>query len=343
MIGSNRHDIASHGNAPPSYDRDDVLTIALVNNMPDTALRATERQFCALLSAASDGMLVRLKLYATPGIVRSEAARTHIARYYEDFSELETNPPDGIIVTGTEPRARALPDEPFWPALSWLIDWVDDHAIPGIWSCLGAHAAVLQLDGVQRQALGGKISGLFECRVSAHKHHILHGLPTVWRVPHSRHYGLRENSLMAAGYTILSRSRDVGADIFLRQGHALQLFFQGHPEYGAATLLSEYRRDVARFLNGERNTYPVLPRGYCGATAAARFAHFAAQARGARTLDALPALDALMADVVPQHGWSTAARRIYINWLCYVSEIRARRHTRRRTAMPAELAAHVGV
>ena len=29
------------------------LVIGLVNNMPDLALRATERQFCALLSAAS--------------------------------------------------------------------------------------------------------------------------------------------------------------------------------------------------------------------------------------------------------------------------------------------------
>ena len=36
------------------------IRIGLINNMPDTALEATERQFRSLLATASDGMSVRL-------------------------------------------------------------------------------------------------------------------------------------------------------------------------------------------------------------------------------------------------------------------------------------------
>ena len=41
---------------------DRVLTIGLVNNMPDAALEATERQFMRLLTAAAGNNLIRLPL-----------------------------------------------------------------------------------------------------------------------------------------------------------------------------------------------------------------------------------------------------------------------------------------
>src|SRR5271156_4099080 len=131
----------------------DVLTIALVNNMPDSALRATERQFCALLGAASGNRLVKLQFFSLPGIKRSAEVRSHIARYYDDSLELEPNPPAGLIVTGAEPQAATLQGEPYWDALAHLIEWADEWAIPGIWSCLAAHAAVLQMDGIEREPL----------------------------------------------------------------------------------------------------------------------------------------------------------------------------------------------
>jgi len=44
----------------------EAIEIALVNNMPDAALDATERQFRALLSAAAGGRDVRLTVYSRP-------------------------------------------------------------------------------------------------------------------------------------------------------------------------------------------------------------------------------------------------------------------------------------
>ena len=55
---------------------------------------------------------------------------------YRDIAELWDTPLDGLIVTGTEPRAADLKDEPYWEALSALVDWargqhrLDDLVLP---------------------------------------------------------------------------------------------------------------------------------------------------------------------------------------------------------------------
>jgi homoserine O-succinyltransferase/O-acetyltransferase len=303
-----------------SADRsDDVLTIGLINNMPDAALRATERQFCALLTDASDGLVVRLKLFAPPGIPRSDENAAHIAAFYNELDELELEPPDGIIVTGTEPRSAALEQEAYWPAIARIVDWAEDRKIPSVWSCLAAQAAVLRLDGIERRMLGAKLSGLFECQFKSDLHPLVRGLPDRWLVPHSRLYGIPEKALTSNGYEVLSRSSDVGADVFIKRTPAVHLFFQGHPEYGASALVGEYRRDVARFLRGERDRFPSVPRGYCGAAVGARFVAFEADARGRRNPDMLARLDALLIDLTADDGWHKTARRIYRNWLSWVS------------------------
>ena len=51
------------------------LTIALVNNMPDSALEATETQFTRLLRAAAGALPVQLRFYYLPEIRRGAAAR----------------------------------------------------------------------------------------------------------------------------------------------------------------------------------------------------------------------------------------------------------------------------
>ena len=64
------------------------LEIGLINNMPDAAMKATERQFRALLDAAADGIVVRLTLYALPDVPRGDVGRRHVARFYSDIGNL---------------------------------------------------------------------------------------------------------------------------------------------------------------------------------------------------------------------------------------------------------------
>ncbi len=325
------------------------LTIGLVNNMPDTAWEATERQFLDLIRATTADVVVRLKLFSLSKLPRADHARTDLAARYLDISELWDTRLDGLIVTGTEPRAAKLKDEPYWPALTKLVDWARDNTASTIWSCLAAHAAVLHADGIERQPLKEKQFGVFDCEVLA-AHPLMAGLPPGLHVPHSRYNGLSEAALAASGYRILSRSAATGADAFAREerGASLFLFFQGHPEYEADTLLREYRRDVGRFLRHEQEHYPATPQGYFTDEGRALVDAFRARA----TLDNRSGLIADFPMSVLESGvqntWRRSAIGIYANWIDFLKDRRSERRAlpvpvpRRRAAWRAGTAAAVG-
>src|SRR3989442_11978009 len=100
------------GKAPIEFLESDpnCINIGLINNMPDAALEATERQFLALLDAAADGIVVRLTRYALPDVPRTDVGRSYVNTFYSDIAELCNGHLDGLIVTGTEPRAPDLMD-----------------------------------------------------------------------------------------------------------------------------------------------------------------------------------------------------------------------------------------
>jgi homoserine O-succinyltransferase len=295
------------------------IVIGLVNNMPDAALRATERQFSELIAAAAGNRSVVLRLYALPEVPRSDAARAHICEHYEDVDALRERPVDGLIVTGSEPRSRNLSDEPYWASLTKLVDWAEENTTSTIWSCLAAHAAVLHLDDIERQAFEEKLSGVFDCAKAA-RHAMMNGTPALWRVPHSRYNDLSRETLLARGYRILSQSREAGVDMFFKQRNSLFVFFQGHPEYGSADLLREYRRDVIRFLNGERKDYPGMPRNYFDVEIASELTAFRCRAEANRTIDMLASFPMEKAGETLAHSWRSPAVRIYENWLAYLAD-----------------------
>ncbi len=307
------------------------ISIGLVNNMPDAALEATERQFTDLIRAAASDVVVRLKLFALPELPRGQAARGALAGRYRDIAELWQTPLDGLIVTGTEPRAGNLADEPYWDTLSQIVDWAKDHTASTIWSCLAAHAAVLHRDGIERRALAQKQFGVFDCRLAA-DHPMTEHFPQPLWVPHSRYNDLPEAALTACGYRILTRSRAAGVDAFAKQDGSFFLFFQGHPEYEADTLLREYRRDVARFLAGEREHYPPLPRGYFDDEAAMAAEAFRARALTERRNELSAEFPKSALEAGLQWPWREAALGIYQKWCAYLI---ARKAQRRTLAAPA--------
>jgi homoserine O-succinyltransferase/O-acetyltransferase len=291
------------------------IEIGLINNMPEAALEATEQQFLDLLSATAGDSWIHLRLFSLPGVPRSERARSYLSRSYGDVGDIRHADLDALIVTGTEPKAASLADEPYWEALTALVDWAGRNTISTIWSGLAAHAAVLHLDDIERAPLREKCIGVFDCDKLA-DHPLTVNLPSRSAIPHARWNELREDALVANGYQVLTRSPAAGVDTFVRQGQSLFLFFQGHPEYGASSLLNEYRRDVGRYLKGERDQYPAMPQRYFDARNEAALAAFRAQAEGQRSEELFadfPVLTDLNAN------WQPFAVTIYRNWLSAVS------------------------
>lgn len=315
---------------PPASGRGTpTLRIGLVNNMPDAALLATERQFRRLIAASS--VPTGVVLFSLPGLPRGEAGLRHLREHYRDFDEIESSGLDALIVTGAAPQAPAFSDEPYWPHLTWLVDWAESHTISTIWSCLAAHAAAFHLDGIVRRLQERKVFGVFEC-AKVVEHPVLDGAPARWDVPHSRYNDLDQQALRAGGYRILSHSEQAHADIFVKQRKSLFLFMQGHLEYDASALFLEYRRDIEHFLSGKLQAYPNIPLGYFDHEAVGKLGEL--QSRLCRNPDRAD-LAATLADVqgrLKPATWHSVAQRIYANWLDYLAEHRNRETTTSESA-----------
>jgi homoserine O-succinyltransferase len=302
------------------------IDIGLVNNMPDAALKATERQFRALLRAAADDVTVDLTLYTLPEVPRTDFGREEVSRY-SDLRDLWTSHHDGLIVTGTEPRAADLKDEPYWESLTGVLEWAENHTYSTILSCLAAHAGILHLDGIARRPLGDKRFGVFECvRVSDHP--LTAAAPSHLQMPQSRWNEVPEEALLACGYRVLTRSVGAGVDSFVKQRKSLFVFFQGHPEYDATTLLLEYRRDIGRFLRGERETYPPMPHGYFDEETVAALAALRERARMDRREELLAEFPTAMAAGKVTNTWRSTAESLYRNWLQYIGAQKQRKAMR---------------
>ena len=272
-------DLSNHKTDPALRSID----IGLINNMPDGALKTTEHQFIRLLDSAAEGMLVRLSFYALPDVPRADSGRQHIRSFYSNIDTLWDRRLDGLIMTGCEPHASNLRDEPYWASMTKVIDWAEQNTTSAVWSCLAAHAAVLHCDGIARRRLDQKRCGVFEfSRLAAHP--LTAGLSSLMAMPHSRWNDLPEDQLTSSGYRILTRSQAAGVDAFVKQGKSLFVYFQGHPEYEAETLLLEFSRDLKRYQRGESTTYPEMPQGFSNR----------------------------------DDPWRSAAQHMYRNWLAYL-------------------------
>jgi|HubBroStandDraft_6_1064221.scaffolds.fasta_scaffold342106_2 homoserine O-succinyltransferase len=265
------------------------IRIGLVNNMPDAALARTELQFQSLLVQAAPGVPVQVSLFTLPGVPRGDAGRHHLeAQRYRSSDAITDSPLNALIVTGAEPRVPNLEDEPFWGAMTALLDRLQRTGQPTLFSCLAAHAAVLHFDGLRRRRLAQKRFGVFE-HVKARQHVLTDGLKQIVRVAHSRCNELSEDDLEGNGYRVLTHAPEAGVDLFVKSGRDSWLFCQGHAEYDADSLGQEYRRDVRRFLAGAREQYPAIPRNYFGERAVELLMRFESRARSRRS-------ESLMAD-----------------------------------------------
>jgi homoserine O-succinyltransferase len=305
----------------------DCVNIGLINNMPDSALVSTERQLFDLLSAAAGKVTVRLHLYSMETAQRSDWGRDYTHRFYLGVKDLLDDDLDGVIITGAEPKAASLTEEPYWHSFGQIIDWAKENTVSSVFSCLAVHGAVLHLDGIERHSLRSKCMGVFAQTKTA-DHALMQDVPLSLRIPHSRWNEVDEHALLQRGYTILTKSAEAGVDTFVKN-HAKSLFvyFQGHPEYEAGSLLGEYRRDIGRFLRRESEIYPTTPKRYFNKHAEESLITFEREAildRRPELLTSFPA-DELAKQL--RNSWHSSAKRIYRNWLQYLSKHKARRQS----------------
>jgi homoserine O-succinyltransferase len=242
------------------------------------------------------------------GIERSPEIAGRIRRRYQPIEALFSDPPDAVIVTGTEPRSADLRSEPYWLALRELLAWAERSVPVTLLSCLASHGALLALDGIERRPLPAKLSGVYGQELHP-THDLVKGLESV-AFPHSRLNDVPAELLLEHGYVVLVGSGTTGWTVAARERDGrLLMLLQGHPEYGPTTLLREYRRDVRRFIDGTTSVYPRIPEGYLDSAGVTVLEEFRALGEGTSRPD------------MAQFPFEAAARRIAVDWQAHSEQL----------------------
>ena len=300
------------------------LHIGFLNMMPDAALTATEQQFIRFVGASNQIAQFYVYPFSLPELARSKQAKAHIARHYFTFDELTEAGLDALIITGANVTHPSLDEEAFWEPLMSVIGWAEQNVASVLCSCLATHAVVQHQHGIRRSHMGRKTWGVFSHHVSRPGHPLMRDVNTRFDAPHSRYNQFTKEQLEDVGMSVLVESEDAGVHLAVSPDLFRIVYFQGHPEYDAVSLLKEYKREVIRFFNGEREHGPRYPDNYFSAEAgeiARQYFHRAEKAASAgKTLPPFP--DEELAALV-DNTWGDTGKAIINNWLGLVYNLTA--------------------
>jgi homoserine O-succinyltransferase len=292
------------------------LHIGLLNMMPDAALAATEHQFINLVGNCNKIAQFYVYPFSLPELNRGAEAQAHIDRHYARFPELREQGLDALIISGANVANPSLDQEPFWEPLMEVIDWAEHNVTSILCSCLATHAVVKHHHGIDRRPLPSKRWGVYSHRVTWPEHPLVRDINTRFDAPHSRHNEVSREQLEAAGLVVLAESEEAGVHLAVSPDLFRIVYFQGHPEYDAFSLLKEYKREVLRYLAGELAEPPPFPEHYFSSAAedlAGAFLDSAASARSpAQRARDFPEeeLTALV-----DNTWRDTGKAIVNNWL----------------------------
>ena len=238
------------------------LHIGLLNMMPDAALAATERQFFRLVGESNPIAQFYVHPFTLSELPRSSQAQEYIDQYYDTFDTIREQGLDALIVTGANVIGPDMSRQAFWEPLIEVFDWAHDNVTSTLCSCLATHAVLEFRYGQKRQPQANKIWGVFPHNVVDKTHPLVTDINTRFDVAHSRWNAVSREQFNAAGLRVLAES-DAGYVHLATSADGLRtVFFQGHPEYDTISLLKEYKREIALYMNSERVDYPPFPENY---------------------------------------------------------------------------------
>jgi len=297
------------------------LHVGLLNMMPDAALIATEIQFMRLVGSSNQIAQFFVHPFTVEGLPRSEETQAYIDRYYQSLDEIREMGLDALIITGANVSNPSLDQESFWEPLKVVVDWASKSRTPILCSCLATHALVKMLYHIERKPMGGKLWGVYPHRIVHKEHPLLRDVNTRFDVPHSRFNAIDREAMERAGLTILIESDAAGVHMAVSPDQYSILYFQGHPEYDSNSLLKEYKREVTRYIDGERDDYPPLPENYFSEDAASIAELHRQRVISAREAGSEPKpFPESKIEPLLDNTWRDTTKSIVNNWLGLVYE-----------------------
>jgi len=100
------------------------------------------------------------------------------------------------------------------------------------------------------------------------------------------------------------------------------VYLQGHPEYDRISLLKEYKREVSRFLNGEREDYPPYLDNYFSPEATTIIDEYKRIVKtGLRQGTPIPPFPERQIEPHLDNTWRDTGKAIFNNWLGLVYQL----------------------
>ena len=297
------------------------LHIGLLNMMPDAALQATERQFIRLVGASNRIAQFYVHPFAIDRHVRGDDAQGYIDAYYSDFETLVEDGLDALIITGANPVQSDLRNEAFWEPLLEVMAWAQENVCSVICSCLATHAHFKVAHAIERARLPDKRWGVYSHRVLEREHPLVSDINMRFDAPHSHVYDLSPAQFRDGGARVLAESEAAGVHLAVSADGFRFVYFQGHPEYDATSLLKEYKREVGRAAAGTRD-YPPFPVAYFDVQTRALLDEYrSVLMAAARADDELPAFPENAAVVRVDNTWGDTGKAIFNNWLGLIYQL----------------------
>jgi homoserine O-succinyltransferase len=285
--------------------------------MPDAALEATERQFFRLVGHSNQIAQFYMHPFSLSSIKRGAKATKHLKKHYKTFDEIKVQGLDALIISGAKPP-QDLKRAPFYQQLKEVVDWSYEHVTSTLCSCLATHAVMQFKYGQKRQPVGKKHWGVFPHQVIDRDHPLLSGVSTRFDIPHSRFNEVSESQFDKAGVKILAKS-PVGAHLAVSPDLFRIVFFQGHPEYDTISLLKEYKREVALYLEDKELSYPPMPSNYLSIQNQAVLNEYRANLdSGKMSIKDFP--ESLISTTL-DNTWHDSANAIINNWIGCVYQV----------------------
>ncbi len=298
------------------------LNIGLLNMMPDAALAATEYQFIRLVGASNQIAQIYVYPFAIPEQERGERASQHIKQHYSDFATLQEHGLDALIITGANPVNPSLDQESFFDPLMEIVEWASENVASILCSCLATHALVKFSHGLERQRLPRKQWGVYSHKIDVPEHPLTWEINTRFHAPHSRYNDISKAQFESAGMRVLAESDEAGVHLAVSPDQFRMVYFQGHPEYDAISLLKEYKREIVRFVEDIRDTKPRFPENYFCDEAkaiASGYLHAALQAKASG--DPIPPFPDEELQLFVDNTWGDTGKAIVNNWLGLVYQL----------------------
>mgnify|MGYP002622290876 CR=1 FL=1 len=292
------------------------LHIGFLNMMPDAALAATEQQFIRLVGACNQIAQFYVYPFSLPELDRSAGAEAHIAEHYFDFDDLQASGLDALIVTGANVANPSLDREPFWEPLIEVVRWAEQNVASVLCSCLATHALVRHQHGIERKPMPTKKWGVYSHRIREPRHPLMRDVNTRFDAPHSRWNDVPATELEAAGLSVLVDSDEAGVHLAVSPDGFRVVYFQGHPEYDAVSLLKEYKRELLRFLDGEIDAPPPQPEHYFREDPSPIVDRFLEQSQIAASIgETRPEFPDVLLEPLVDNTWGDTGKAIVNNWL----------------------------